>query len=106
MGTGKGTGTPNFQIHQQGLQRSPSMLRASHVQQQQQQYGLGAGNMNAARVYGQVSFGSGQQHNQQNQQMGLRYHHLLRQATSWHHFLLRSLPNQMCTISGNFVFQI
>ncbi|KAF5807908.1 putative transcription factor Hap3/NF-YB family [Helianthus annuus] len=70
-GTGTGTGTPNFQIHQQGLQRSPSMSRASHVQQQQQQqYGLGAGNLNAARVYGQVSFGSGQQQNQQMGQIG------------------------------------
>ncbi|KAJ0856004.1 hypothetical protein HanRHA438_Chr14g0679501 [Helianthus annuus] len=65
-----GIGTPNFQIHQHGLQRSPSMSRASHEQQQQQQYGLGAGNMNAARVYRQVSFGSGHQHNQQDPQMG------------------------------------
>ncbi|KAL8232458.1 hypothetical protein R6Q57_002236 [Mikania cordata] len=65
-------GTPNFQIHQQGLQRSPSMSRLNHIQpQQQQQYNLGVGN--AARIYGQMSFASGQQQmpqQQQNQQMG------------------------------------
>lgn len=66
--------TPNFQIHQQGLQRSPSMSR---LQQQQQQYNMSAGN--AARIYGQMNFASGQQQmpqqqqqqqQQQNQQIG------------------------------------
>ncbi|KAK9056570.1 hypothetical protein SSX86_023932 [Deinandra increscens subsp. villosa] len=56
-------GTSNFQIHQQGLQRSPSMSRLNHIQQQQQ-YNLGAD-----RMYGQMNFAaSGQQ--QQNQQIG------------------------------------
>ncbi|KAI7753943.1 hypothetical protein M8C21_033143 [Ambrosia artemisiifolia] len=71
--------TANFQIHQQGLQRSPSMSRANHMPQQQQQqnqqqqqqeaqYNLGA--TNAARIYGQVNFGGGQQQNQQIGQIG------------------------------------
>ncbi|KVH97942.1 Histone-fold [Cynara cardunculus var. scolymus] len=61
--------TPNFQIHQQGLQRSPSMSRLNHMQQQQQQqqqYNLTAGN--AARIYGQMNFASSQQQLPQQQQ--------------------------------------
>ncbi|CAH1442424.1 unnamed protein product [Lactuca virosa] len=67
-------GTANFQIHQQGLQRSPSISRLNHMQQQQQQqqqYNMSANN--AARIYGQMNFASGQQQmpqQQQNQQIG------------------------------------
>ncbi|KAI3737737.1 hypothetical protein L2E82_27749 [Cichorium intybus] len=72
-------GTANFQIHQQGIQRSPSMSRLNHIQQQQQQqqqqYNMSANN--AARIYGQMNFASGQQQmtqqqqqQQQNQQIG------------------------------------
>ncbi|KAI3802766.1 hypothetical protein L1987_30909 [Smallanthus sonchifolius] len=55
----------NFQIHQQ---RSPSVSRLNHIQQQQQQYNLSAGN--AARIYGQMNFATGQQQNQQIGQIG------------------------------------
>ncbi|KAL4560085.1 hypothetical protein LXL04_032233 [Taraxacum kok-saghyz] len=69
-------GSANFQIHQQGLQRSPSITRLNHMQQQQQQqqqYNMSANN--AARIYGQMNFASGQQQmpqqqQQQNQQIG------------------------------------
>ncbi|XP_076901332.1 transcription initiation factor TFIID subunit 12b-like isoform X2 [Bidens hawaiensis] len=70
-----------FQIHQQGLQRSPSMSRLNHIQQQQQQYNnnnninntnnnnipMSTGS-NPARIYGQMNFTNGQQQQQQNQQ--------------------------------------
>ncbi|XP_076901119.1 transcription initiation factor TFIID subunit 12b-like isoform X2 [Bidens hawaiensis] len=71
-----------FQIHQQGLQRSPSMSRLNHIQQQQYNNNNNINNINnntnnnipmstgsnPARIYGQMNFTNGQQQQQQNQQ--------------------------------------
>ncbi|KAI3806808.1 hypothetical protein L1987_22723 [Smallanthus sonchifolius] len=76
-------GTPNFQIHQQGLQRSPSMSRL----QQQQQY-----NLNTARMYGQMNFSTGQQ--QQTQQIGNARSNLIGQTGH-----LTMLPGQAAQLN-------
>ncbi|KAD4585055.1 hypothetical protein E3N88_22656 [Mikania micrantha] len=101
-------GTPNFQIHQQGLQRSPSMSRLNHIQpQQQQQYNLGVGN--AARIYGQMSFASGQQQmpqQQQNQQMGqIGNANLARSNLMGQTGHLTMLPNQAAAAAAQLNLQ-
>ncbi|KAI3763397.1 hypothetical protein L1987_53854 [Smallanthus sonchifolius] len=67
----------NFQIHQQALQRSPSMSRL------QQQY-----NLNTSRMYGQMNFSTGQQ--QQTQQIGNARSNLMGQTGH-----LTMLPGQL-----------